>query len=91
MTKTFLGKNIPEGVLGIVYLCDYNRKEETIRVVKEVMFAKAMHAMDFYANTPNPESHVAIGSTRDRLLSAVETLNKLLKDAVYLKDLKEYL
>ena len=91
MTKTFLGKNIPDNALGMVYLCDYNAEDETIKVIKEIMFETGFGALDFYANTPNPESHVIIGPTRERFLKDVEQTNKLLKNKNYLKLLKESL
>ena len=89
--KTFLEKNIPPTTRGIVYLCDYNSKDETIKVIREVMFDNTFDALNFYANTRNPESHIATGETYDELLVEINQLNKLLRTPTYLKELKEYL
>ena len=89
--KTFLQKTIPANVLGIVYLCDYNSQQETIKVIREIMFDDGLSAMNFYANTPNPESHVVVGKTHNDLLVEVNQLNKLLRTPAYLKELKQYI
>ena len=55
------------------------------------MFDNARRAMDFYANTPNPESHVVVGRNQNHIHKEVKQLNSLLKNKEYLKQLKEYI
>ena len=89
--KTFTGQDMPDEARGIVYICLYNHKESTIEVLRSIICSTAGSALDIYANTPNPESQMAMGKTQEEFEKDLTRLHKNLNDPEWVKALKEYL
>lgn len=89
--KTITGEVIPEDVRGLFYFCDYNYEDCTLTVKKTVFTKTAQEALDMYANTPNPESQLAIGVTREDFEEEVNYLHARMKDKKWLKQLAAWL
>jgi len=87
--KTFLGKEIPLSTRGILYICKLypNRLE----VIHEVFFDSAYEAIQAYANTPNPESHMASGKTFDEMIKELIILHRNLRNPEYAKDFHNFI
>ena len=89
--KTFLGTEISESTLGILYLCKYNYIDKTIRVAGELQFNNAFTALNAYANIPNPESQMASGNDKESFEQDLKELHANLNDSEWVKELNEYL
>lgn len=89
--KTFLGKDIKEDTLGILYLCRYNYDLLTIEVGRELQFNNGFDALNAYANIPNPESQMASGKDRDSFLKDLKELHSKLEDEEWVKQLADYI
>ena len=87
--KTFLGKDIPVTTRGILYICKLH--PERLEVVREILFDNAYQALMAYANTPNPESHIASGETFDEMIKELITLHQALNRPDYAKDLHNFI
>jgi len=88
-TKTKLGTKISSNVRGIFYICEYDRTEQTICVVDELLCESAFDALNYYANTPNPESQLATGETYEELMLNLEKLHINMEDKDWLIELGE--
>lgn len=89
--KTFTNKEIPENIRGLLYLCKYTAEPPSIEVIGEKQYLRPADALDAYANTPNPESQLAMGDTKEGFEREVERLHKNMQDPKWLKDLNDYL
>ena len=89
--KTFTGGDIPDEARGIVYICLYNHEELTIEVLRSIICSTAGSALDIFANTPNPESQIAYGSTQEEFEKDLTRLHKNLNDPEWVKELQGYL
>jgi len=89
--KTLLGTTVPKETRSVFYICNYDSHAETIKVVQEKLFTTPGEGLDTYANTKNPESQVAIGSTYKILQEELTKLHKLMNNSEWLHELKEYL
>lgn len=91
--KTLFGTTIPTGTNGLVYLCDYDYDTFTIKPIREVFFQFAFMALDsfmdldFYANTPNPASQLAMASNEHTFEEEVEILHNHMQDPEWQKQL----
>lgn len=81
--KTFHGKDIPDNIRAIVYLCDL--KEDSIEVIREVMFTSNFEALEFYANTPNPESQLVMSNSPEELRSFLTTQHARMRNKEWCK------
>lgn len=86
-----LGNIIPEGTQGIVYLCEYNRDKETLKVHRAIYFNNPSTALEVYSNIPNPESQVAIRTKLKSFEEELRELHQTMEDPKWLSELKEYL
>lgn len=89
--KTFLGTEISESTLGILYLCRYNYMNKTIEVIKEIQFNSGFAALDAYANIPNSESQMASGNDKESFEKDLEKLHIQLNNPEWVEELNEYL
>jgi len=89
--KTFLGNEIQENTLGILYLCEYNYKDNTMKVGTVIEFEESFQALQAYATIRVPESQLAIGQTREKFEHELESLHNKLNDPKWVKRLAEYL
>lgn len=89
--KTLLGTEIPELTRGVIYLCFFNHKNNTITVENELFCDSPGFALDLYAEIPNPESQIAIGDTHEKLCEELQRLHERLEDPVWLEILSEML
>jgi len=89
--KTILGSNIPLDIRGVLYLCEYRREVPALKIIRIIMFVNPDNALEAYANTPNPESQLAIGKTREQLNEELEKLHKNMRDTKWLKQLGDAL
>jgi len=89
--KTFLNSPIKESTRGILYLCEYNYREQTIRVVREIQFDNPGDALNAYANIHNPESQMAMGKTELQFLDDLTTLHANLNNPKWVQSLRDYL
>jgi len=89
--KTFLNNPIKESTRGILYLCKYCYKSQTIFVVRDIQFDNAGDALNAYANIPNPESQVVMGKTELEFLDNLTTLHDNLNNPEWVKGLTDYL
>ena len=89
--KTFLGTKILESTLGILYLCEYNYTNKTIRVRSELQFNNAGTALNAYANIPNPESQLAMGKDKVEFEKDLNELHAKLNNPTWVEELAEYL
>ena len=89
--KTFLGTEIPPEIRGILYLCHYDHKVNTITVGREMLFTRAFDALEAYANIRNPESQMAGGGTKEEFEKDLESLHTNLNDPEWVKELADYL
>ena len=85
--QTYLGKDIPLGTLGILYICDLTANE--LKVVNEIFFECPGRALDTYANVMNPESQLMCGNTYDELIEEVHKLHKSMKNPKFIEHLNE--
>jgi len=85
--QTRSGKEIPLNIRGILYLCNYDRTNTTIKVVKELMFTEAFTALNAYSNIPNPESQLVIGKDYNELIKRLHKLHANLINKDWLKKL----
>lgn len=88
---TVLGTEIDENIRGILYLCEFNRKELSLKVTNEILFESAFIALEAYANIPNPESQLITGKTYEELLLANAEFEKNMVDKDWLNELSECL
>ena len=88
---TFLNNTISETTRGIIYLCEYNYKLKTIRVLLEIQYKKASDALDAYANTPNPESQLAMGNSKEAFEKELTLLHYRLNDPKWVAGLYDCL
>lgn len=89
--KTIFGTDIPIETRGIVYLCEYNYQDFSLKVFREILCNSAFEAFELYANIPNPESQIAFGKTFDEFIAELNILHKNMKDKKWLKELSDYL
>jgi len=89
--KTFLGTEILESTLGILYLCEYDSKNKTIKVAGELQFNNAFTVLNAYANIPNPESQMASGKDRESFEKDLQKLHAKLNDPEWVEELADYL
>ncbi len=82
---------IPRKARGILYINEYNYELETLTPIKYLLFADPMHTLDAYANTPNPESTMASGSTYEEFIQELRRLHQQMNDPAWVRELKEYL
>ena len=87
--KTFTGQLISDDTLGLLYLCEYNRENQTIEVRGEVAFDSAFDALQAYCNIPNPESQMASGSTKEAFEKDLTSLHGKLNDPEWVRELSE--
>ena len=87
--KTFTGNPIPEDTLGILYLCEYDRGNQTIKVRGEVTFPSAFDALQAYCNIPNPESQMASGGTKEEFEKDLIILHGKLNDPEWVRELSD--
>lgn len=88
---TKLGNKIHPTTLGILYICKYTRNPFAIEVVSEYQFDDPGVALEYYANTPNPESQLASASTHEKLLSDLLVLHQKMGDDKWLEELDLYI
>ena len=88
---TFLGRPILDDVRAILYLCDYNHTNNTIRVTSELHYYRPFDALEAYANIPNPESMMASGRTKEEFERELMQLHSNLRDEKWVKELADYL
>jgi hypothetical protein len=89
LAKTILGTEIPENTRGIVYLCQFNYDNMSIKVVNEILCDTVMKAMNLYASIPNPESQVVVGRTYADVITSLIVLHDNMKRKEWLEDLAE--
>ena len=89
--KTWLGHEIPENILGILYICNYHSKDNTLEVVHEIGFLSAFDALEAYANIANPESQMASGKDKESFEKDLQKLHDHLNDPEWVKELSGYL
>lgn len=89
--QTILGTEIPITTRGVLYLCHYDYKQNTLTVCRELLFDNGFNALEAYANIPNPESQLATGKTFDDLIKELHVLHKNMKDKEWLTYLSEQL
>jgi len=89
--KTFLNEPIHPETKGIVYLCKYDYENSTIKVKRSMQFANGFHALNAYANIPNPESQMASGKDKESFEKKLSELHEKLNDPEWVKDLAGYL
>lgn len=88
---TYLGYPIHKKTRGIVYLCDYDHQNKTIKVIGELMFNHPTSALEAYANIPNPESQMAYGWTFEEFIEDLNKLHMNMNDPIWLKELGDRL
>ena len=88
---TLLGTEVDSTIRGVVYFCYYDHGKKEIGVVSEALYESPSHALDRFANTPNPESQLATGSTTEELEADLEKLHIDMGDPEWLKHLGETL
>jgi hypothetical protein len=89
--KSFLGIELSESTLGILYLCKYNYVDNTIQVIIEIEFDNGFDALNAYANIPNPESQMAAGKNKESFEKDLKKLHAKLNDPKWVEELAEYL
>jgi hypothetical protein len=89
--QTKLGVDIPIDTRGILYLCVYDRRNNSINIVKEILFKNSFNALNAYANIHNPESQLVTGNTYNELIQNLQSLHKRMDNEQWLRDLAEYL
>ena len=89
--KTLLGTEIPINIKGLVYICDFDRYRLKIVVAAEILCEEAALALNLYAEIPNPESQLALGSTHKKFCMELEKLHANMKNEKWLKELSEML
>ena len=89
--KTFTGKEINKETRGILYLCNYNREEQVITVLREIQFISAFDALQAFANIPNPESQMASGKDKEAFEKDLSTLHTNLNNPEWVEQLSDYI
>lgn len=89
--KTLLNNDIPEGTKGLVYLCDYDYSTRRLTPLRAVFFENEMDALDFYANTPNPPSQLAMTSEEHTFEEEIEILHEEMCDPEWQEQLADTL
>ena len=85
--QTILGTEIPIEVRGILYLCEFDRYNLTLKVSNEIFFVSVWAALEAYGNIPNPESQIVTGSTFNILITNLLELHKRMKNKEWLEEL----
>lgn len=88
---TKLGNKIHPTTLGILYICKYTRNPFAIEVLSETQFDDPFIALEYYANTPNPESQLVSAVNHDGLLKELESLHQKMEDDRWLEELDLYI
>lgn len=91
LVKTLDGKEIPEWVRGILYICKYDHKGPSIEVLGSIFYPTASSALEAYANIPNPESQMVSARTYEDLISNLKMKHLAFKDPEWLRMLGETL
>lgn len=89
--KTIKGREIPEDIRGVLYLCRYDYEGPSIKVLREMGFDNVGDAMMHYAEIPNPESQLATGETYEELCENLEELHQNMQDKKWLEELGDSL
>ena len=89
--KTFLGLPILPKTRAVLYLCDYNHVERTMKVCIEIQFEKPFEALEAYANVPNPESQMASGKDKKTFEKDLIKLHAKLNDPVWVREFADYI
>lgn len=89
--KTWLGEEILEEIRAVLYLCEYDYKTKTIKVVREMLFVSGFDALQAYANIPNPESQMASGKDQESFEKELVQLHAKLNNPEWVKELAGYL
>ena len=89
--ETLLKTKIPKSAKSILYLCDYNHKTKTIKVIGERIYNNRSEGILAYSEIPNPESQLIEANSFKELIDNLEILHKNMKDPVWLKFLSECL
>ena len=87
--KTKLGNKIPKNCRAILYLCEFNYKTMTIKVIAERWYTNPGYGLHAYANIPNPESQLVTGKNYLDLCKNLEILHKNMENKKWLKMLSE--
>ena len=89
--NTILGTEIPLSTRGIIYLCNFDHIKKTLTVVNDILYDNAFHALNAYANIPNPESQLVQGTSYDDLIKNLHKLHDRINDTEWVKQLEDYL
>jgi len=89
--KNLLGAEIPEDVLGILYLCNYCFITNKLTPIQAREYNNPGRALEAYANIPNAPSQLAYGRTREEFELALQELHNRMLDRVWQESLGEYL
>lgn len=85
--KTLLNNDVNFTTRGVLYLCEL--KNDELRILNDVQFHSAAHALEAYANIRNPESQLALGSTYEELCDELMKLHERVFDPIWIEQLKE--
>lgn len=89
--KSFMGSTFPESCRGVLYICEYEHSDKTLKVVKELLFDDAFTAMTYYSEIPNAASQVATGSSKEQFQKEVKALHSRMLDKSWVEQLSDYL
>ena len=86
---TILGTKVKEGCKGVLYLCELDYENKTLKVHHEMFYTSIFGAIEAYANIPNPESQLVTGKTYEDLKEELKRLHKNMQDPEWVEMLIE--
>ena len=86
-----LGNIIPEETQGILYLCEYNHNQKTLKVHRAIYFKEPYQALEAFANIPNPESQVAYKTKDKSFGEELKRLHEKMENPEWLRELGDCL
>jgi len=89
--RTIPGKLVPRNIRGIIYFCDFNHKDLTIKVVGGKMLIDSFLALEIFSNTRNPESQLVTGKTAKEVRLGLKVLHANMKNKKWLQELSDCL
>lgn len=88
---TLCGTKVQKGVMGILYLCKFNKDLLELTVTGERFYRSKYAAIEDYGNIPNPESQLIIGDNYTQLCNNLMVIHERMNNTGWLEALKESL
>lgn len=88
--KDLLGVNISENMRGIIYFCDFNYVNNTVKILLALKMSSVAVAIDFYDDLGQSSYQLAVGDTYEELCDSLTALHRNLKNPRWIQHQQYY-